>query len=192
MILRAKFSDLNAISKLHCRVLEGTLNSKIGRDYVSRLYQKIIEDGESDAWISKKGNEVVGFLSATGNVRRLNNQILNSTVLFTKVLSYLIRHPLDIIDSFRRIMFSKYLKENYAGKRAWVLTLGVNTMYRKKGIGRKLIKQAIDRYTKLGANELFVDTDSGNQTATLFYQALGFQTIEKVFGNVILKKILKK
>ena len=61
------------------------------------------------------------------------------------------------------------------GPVAWIREVAVNPDYQKKGIGRRLIKQALSHGKSHGAVRAFLAADECNVNAIHLYKSLGFQ-----------------
>ena len=61
--------------------------------------------------------------------------------------------------------------------RAEVLSLGVAPPARKQGIARALMKEAIDRVSRRGLRELYLEVAEDNAAAQRLYRALGFAPV---------------
>ncbi|HIP95938.1 MAG TPA: GNAT family N-acetyltransferase [Anaerolineae bacterium] len=57
----------------------------------------------------------------------------------------------------------------------WVWNLVVDRDYRRRGLGRKFVRRAIEWGRKLGLRALILETQNNNVHACRFYQAMGFR-----------------
>ncbi len=60
---------------------------------------------------------------------------------------------------------------------AYVVTLDVATDYRRKGLARRLMKEAEDRASVMGARWMQLHVFTGNTGAIQFYEELGYERI---------------
>jgi [ribosomal protein S18]-alanine N-acetyltransferase len=60
-----------------------------------------------------------------------------------------------------------------AGDEAEILTLAVDPSHRRQGLARALLTAAIHSLRKAGAKWLFLEVESGNESARGLYQSLG-------------------
>jgi ribosomal protein S18 acetylase RimI-like enzyme len=59
-------------------------------------------------------------------------------------------------------------------KCGWIWTLGVDTRYRGRGFGRRLMTKAIDELRSQGAEEIRLAVEPSNSVAIGLYKSLGF------------------
>ena len=83
-----------------------------------------------------------------------------------------------------RAIFFAYLDEELVGeirlRKNWneyacIDTIAVDSKYRNQGVGRALIKQAIEWAKKKSFPGLMLETQDNNSTACLFYESCGFE-----------------
>ena len=63
---------------------------------------------------------------------------------------------------------------------AYIFDLAIDTKLQRKGIGRKMINEVKDYFTKLGFEEVFVQADQDEDHAVNFYRATNPNEEEKV------------
>jgi ribosomal protein S18 acetylase RimI-like enzyme len=68
----------------------------------------------------------------------------------------------------------------YDGHRGWIYSLAVAPQNRGSGIGRKLVEEAEQRLRDIGCGKVNLQVRASNRTVIGFYQALGYQTEERV------------
>ncbi|MGA7456659.1 MAG: GNAT family N-acetyltransferase, partial [Methyloceanibacter sp.] len=66
-----------------------------------------------------------------------------------------------------------FLIARKAADEAELLTLGVVPAFRGLGLGRTLMRDAIDALRRSGATQLFLEVEDGNQAALRLYSSLG-------------------
>lgn len=70
-----------------------------------------------------------------------------------------------------------YLIARAVASEAEILNLAVAPAYRRLGLGRRLLDQAIVRLGQRGAREFFLEVREGNFAARELYRACGFRTV---------------
>ena len=88
------------------------------------------------------------------------------------------------MDHLDKAIFFAYLDEELAGEirlrknwneYAYIDSIAVDSKYRNQGVGRALIKQAIEWAKKKDFPGLMLETQDNNVTACLFYASCGFE-----------------
>lgn len=78
----------------------------------------------------------------------------------------------------------------YDGHRGWLYAVAVSQDYRRKGIGTKLIKTAIEALKVLGCIKINLQIRATNKEVAEFYQSLGFTPEDRLsMGKLIDKRI---
>lgn len=68
----------------------------------------------------------------------------------------------------------------YDGHRGWLYAVAVDPDYRRKGIGKELVKNAIDSLRELGCVKINLQIRAGNKEVEHFYKTLGFKTEDRI------------
>jgi len=63
----------------------------------------------------------------------------------------------------------------YEGHRGWVNYLAVDSDFRKRGLGRALMKEAERRLVEIGCPKVNLQIRNENEEAMAFYERLGFE-----------------
>lgn len=62
----------------------------------------------------------------------------------------------------------------FDGRRGWVYHLGVDPAYQKRGIGRKLMDEVLERFKAKGVNKVNLMVTAENLAVCEFYKNMGF------------------
>lgn len=71
------------------------------------------------------------------------------------------------------------------GTSAVIHELVISKTYRGKGVGKKLVKAAIDKCKQRGCSEIGVGTEITNARARKFYEGCGFKEIGVIFEKIL-------
>jgi ribosomal-protein-alanine N-acetyltransferase len=77
----------------------------------------------------------------------------------------------------KRAPIAGFLIVRSAGGEAEILTLAIDPLSRRRGLGRQLVEEAARRAYRDRAEALFLEVDEGNQAAVKLYRRLGFETV---------------
>ncbi|KAL9934054.1 hypothetical protein V8E36_007136 [Tilletia maclaganii] len=65
--------------------------------------------------------------------------------------------------------------------RGYIAMLSIHPAWRKKGVARKLVRTAVERMAKEGAQEIVLETEVDNSGALALYESLGFMREKRLF-----------
>jgi [ribosomal protein S18]-alanine N-acetyltransferase len=68
------------------------------------------------------------------------------------------------------------------GGRGHVVTLDVAGRYRRRGVGRVLLRELVERLERAGARTIRLEVDLRNEGAIRFYERLGFRETRRLRG----------
>ena len=74
----------------------------------------------------------------------------------------------------------------YDGHRGWLYSVAVDPNNRRLGIGRSLVEHAIKVLKNMGCIKVNLQVRSSNLKVVAFYQALGFETEERISMGKLL------
>ena len=67
-----------------------------------------------------------------------------------------------------------------AGRRGHVVTIDIAVRARKRGLGRRVFEELLERMAQAGAREIRLEVDVRNSDAIRFYERMGFRTARKL------------
>lgn len=75
----------------------------------------------------------------------------------------------------------------YDGYRGWLYSIAVDETCRRKGVGEKLTKYAIEALHELGCTKVNIQVRGSNSAVVSFYEKLGFIEEDRVSMGLLLK-----
>ena len=69
----------------------------------------------------------------------------------------------------------------YEGHRGWINYLAVDPGYRRKGLGREIMREVERRLREKGCPKINIQVRSSNREVIAFYRAIGL-TVDEVIG----------
>ena len=135
---------------------------------VKQLYDNLeVKDGKEKVLSFKKFSNLINDHSIMILVAKINSNTLGYLTLnFNKTL-------LDI------------------GISAIIDELVIDTDFRGKGLGKRLVAEAVKNAKELGCSEIGVGTEIENTDARDFYKSCGFDEIGVIFEKHLVKKMLR-
>lgn len=73
----------------------------------------------------------------------------------------------------------------FDGHRGWLYSLALHPQHRRKGIGSKLVKKAIEELKKLGCLKVNLQINSDNDEVVEFYKKNGFIVEDRISMGII-------
>lgn len=100
MIVPLTEEYLQDVVNLHYKILNWSINSRLGKEHISHLYKAIINDGFCFGFVFLQHNEVIGIITGTRNWK-ISQQILFGNYKFidyVKLFFICLKKPIDFID----------------------------------------------------------------------------------------------
>jgi len=181
---------LDDVVRIHLEGLGYTLNSRLGPEHLGFLYETMAGDATCYVGVALIGGVPAGVVSGTLDADRLKSRVLRSMTA---------RQALHIARNFilRPGLVLEWAKETIIGSSlffegqqvaATLSTLAVDSRFRKRGTGGKLV-MALERF--FAAREVSsyrLETLIQNTAARDFYMSLGFKEADRRAGSHILVK----
>jgi ribosomal protein S18 acetylase RimI-like enzyme len=164
-----------AVARLHIDGIDKGFISSLGEDFVKYLYESIVWLPQSFGFVAVEKGRIVGFVSCVEDLRIVYKYVLKHHVfsLFWKMLPKLLKWR-NIKNVFETLFYPSKQDNNLPV--AEMLSLVVSKEFRGKGIGRKLLEQALLEYLKRGF--VVVKVMAGEELkANKLYERIGFQLV---------------
>jgi GNAT superfamily N-acetyltransferase len=193
MIIEMNQTHVDEVVAVHMKVLPDTFNVSIGPEYLKRLYQIVLEERESArGWVYSTEGHVQGFITVCLDMKRIDS-LIRRKIGFRFLLNILFQVCRDVhnlVELYERRALSRLLTRNYGELYPSILTMGITSACRGKGIGRTLLGTSEVFYREKHVPKYYVDTIARNHRAVRFYEHNGFSKIGEFKGNVILEKVV--
>ena len=73
-----------------------------------------------------------------------------------------------------------YVAAFITGEEAHIMSIAIDLKWRRKGIGKSLMLEIMDKVKKLGVREIHLEVKESNNSAIELYEKLGFKQINKI------------
>ena len=178
-----KRSDIDGIADIHVRVLNKSFLGKLGYGFIKRLYTLMTEDRSFKCFVAEHGGKAIGYIGITDDSAHFYSRIYkkNFILLAAEVIRRCVRFPMLIIHSFA-VLVEKGLSEGTLEFKAEILSVAVEKKHRSRGIGKKLVAQAVSHVEDTDANGLFVIVNTKIK-ANIFYEFLGFEKVRRFVSH---------
>ena len=186
--LESKFLD--DVVRLHLDGLGYTLNSALGPEHLRFLYHVMGEDQTCYVGVAMHRGVPVGVVSGTVDPGHLKSRLLRSMTIGQGIgiARAFIRRPALVIQWVREAIIGSAIRYQGEQIRATLTTLAVTSQFRRRGLGRELIR-ALERF--FAARRVLryrLETVVENEAARDFYGRLGFKDVDRRAGSYVLVK----
>lgn len=102
LIREARGDDLPAIADLHSRVLDWSINGRLGRDHVAAVYECLFAGDDIVGFVAMRDDRLLAFQISTLDYRAVRRRLSNLLAFHRKLRIVLgcLLHPSDLIALF--------------------------------------------------------------------------------------------
>lgn len=187
-IVVADPADLPHIARIYREIFPDDIPSRLGHTACERYLRALISSPGVWLWVKKsEGNPIAfAFLRLDWTARRGSNRQL----LSWRVLPMLLWNLPFFLRLYGRRLRTRTALSKQRGswqKPEWeaaqreqcpyLFKLGVSRPYRRRGIGRQLIRRRIEFARELGASQIALTVDMDNQRAVDLFEEFGFRRV---------------
>ena len=170
----ATASDLPSVADLHAaRIDEGFLTS-LGTPFLRRLYARVLHSSDAFIVVDDVDDVVTGFAAGVADLGALYRRFIVHDGLRAgaRAAPRLVRSLPRVLETLRYPATTEGLPD------AEILAVAVAADRGGHGIGRQLVRAAIDEFTRRGITTAKVVTTADNAAALAMYRACGFGSAE--------------
>jgi|LauGreDrversion2_5_1035112.scaffolds.fasta_scaffold12923_2 GNAT superfamily N-acetyltransferase len=191
-IRRAADRDINQLVRIHLQAIPYSINSRLGPYHLSGVYRRILELLVCEVWVISELSKVIAFGVLEYHPQAVATCLLQShsvDSIFLLILKIL-QKPAIILALLQECCSSWIFRKSRGPLLAQphILVIGVNTPFRNRGIGKKLLRALVFRAKKRRAKFLSLETRRDNAGALRFYIGNGFRIVKKSPFDVLLAK----
>lgn len=168
--------DVTDVARLHIDGISTGFISSLGINFVSSLYGAILESESSFGFVMASDGVVIGFAAVTTNVRELYKAVIfrHGIQLALAVVGKMSSWT-RIKNVFETLFYpSRIEKPDVDLPRAELLSIAVKEGYRRRGIGRELVRRSLEECSCRGIGRLKVVTGAFMEGANGIYAECGF------------------
>jgi hypothetical protein len=189
-IRTATIADLHQISEIHAESIPYSINSILGIERLNTLYSVFFSNPDHYLIVAEEGGLIIGFISGTSNYSSLMKEAKGSVspkqllVLTRKIgIGQLVKMSRDwfLIDyKFKRLTNFYYFS-------SWGVRENVNPI-----AGTLLFRRLLQDTKNTLKDSIIVNVSFDNEKVIKMYKSLGFKSLDKSLGELILKLSLRK
>jgi len=191
-IRELKDEDIPTIIKIHCEAIGYSLNARLGRNHLLRIYTCVQNSDAAIVHVIEVDGIISGVASATIDPDKLSSEIIKSLSVSQKLLLAvnLTIRPWLILNVWEHHHLAQPFVYKNVLIRPCLTMLAVAPQYRCHGLGKALIVSVENYFKSRKVNYYRVDIFKTNTKARVFYRNLEFVEVGQIGRNIILIKSL--
>lgn len=190
MIEVFKIKHLEDVVDLHFSVLPWSLNSRLGKDHIYKLYDSLLTDENSRGFVYIKKNKIKGIVTGTINYQYTSKLLRGNYTLNDKIkLVIMGLNPKNAFYLFdNTFLIPRFLKRNI-NINSQIITLVTCADEFIRPFAAVACFDAMKKYlNSKGQNEIFAQVASFDPDPNNFYQkGLKIKPVKKFFRNYFYK-----
>lgn len=182
----ASWEDMDGVADVFLNSFSDSMVHVFGRVPDTSLIRQIFEVcllSEPDSFlVAREGNRVIGYIFAPYELKRLWQTATKRGFLWRWVKGWICGelgfgwHPLKVI-LLDKFYFLQSAFRDEIGTGARILSVAVAEETRGKGVGTRLVGQALERLERCGVDTVRLEVRPWNQAARRLYQGFGFKIV---------------
>ncbi|MBI5122701.1 GNAT family N-acetyltransferase [Candidatus Roizmanbacteria bacterium] len=174
MIKKAEISDIDSIVKLHRTELKTEFLPSLGKNFLIKLYQDLYLRKNCIILVAKDHNNLKGFIVGSKKFSDDFYFVIKHNFLkyFLLLIPQVLLHPKIFIKILETFL---YTKKQGLSPDAELVVIAVSKKYRRKGNGKKLVRELEKILKKQKINNYKVTVGASN----FFYKSLRFEELRK-------------
>ena len=177
------------VAALHIQCISTGFISSLGIDFVTSLYEAIVQSKSSFGVVAVRNAKVLGFAAFTTNLNRLyKSAVWRKGLIFALLLAGNVRSRGRVKKMFETLFYPARTKKMNLPP-AELLSIAVGPEERRKGLAGKLIKKGFQRYQKTGVDKVKVLIGADNKAGNKLYLKFGFELVGQIINHGVLSNI---
>lgn len=183
-----EIGDVPRVVDIHIDAFEGFFLTRLGRSFLARYYELVVEHPEGCAIVGVRGGDLIGFAVGFHDQGAFYSTLKQRKLRFgIAAMKGIVRQPGLVANTVRN-----YLRTDRQSKKphdgAELSSLAVTKSAQGGGFGSRLLRRFVSEVSKGPRFRLFVSTDAeGNEAVTAFYLSHGFELLRtETHGSRVL------
>lgn len=187
MIRKLTSSDLAHVASLHHRVLGWSINGRLGRDHIVRLYRVLEEDPGFFGFVDEQKGELRGFITATSNHAVTRKRLLKafSWKEYVRMLANAIIHPVDFLELFENaVLVAAQIRKSELN--AEILTWVTDTsQFSSPVVATRLFNGMVRELQQKGFSQALAQVVRYDASPNKFHQSRGTRLLKSFYRTNI-------
>jgi len=177
------------VAALHIQCISTGFISSMGIDFVTSLYEAIVQSQSSFGVIAVRNEKVIGFAAFTTNLKKLYKSVVwIKGGKFALLLAGNMLSLRRIKNIFETLFYPARTKKMNLPS-AELLSIAVGPEERGKGLASQLIKKGFQYCRKTGVDKVKVLIGADNKPGNKLYLKSGFESVGQIINHGLLSNI---
>jgi len=183
-----EFQDLQVeyaeqVAALHIQCISTGFISSMGIDFVTYLYEAIVQSNSSFGVVAVRNKKVLGFATFTTNINTLYKSIVWRKGLRFALLLAVQMCSLKLVKRMFETLFYPTRIKNMDLPSAELLSIAVAPEEQRKGLAGQLIEMGFRDYRKAGVDKVKVLIGTDNKAGNQLYLKTGFEPAGQIINH---------
>ena len=191
---QVEFKDLQVahagqVAALHIQCISTGFISSLGVDFVTSLYEAIVQSKSSFGVVAVRNAKVLGFAAFTTNLNKLyKSAVWRKGLIFALLLAGNVRSRGRVKKMLETLFYPARTKKMNLPP-AELLSIAVARQERGKGLASQLIKKGLQHCQKEGIDKVKVLIGADNKAGNKLYLKFGFELAGQIVNHGVLSNI---
>jgi len=183
-----EFKDLQVeyaeqVAALHIQCISTGFISSMGIDFVTNLYEGIVQSNSSFGVVAVRNEKVLGFATFTTNINTLYKSIIwRKGLRFALILAGQICSLKRVKRMFETLFYPARIN-NKDLPSAELLSIAVAPEEQRKGLAGELIEKGFRHYRETGVDKVKVLIGADNKAGNELYLKCGFEPAGQIINH---------
>ena len=189
-----EFQDLQVeyaeqVAALHIQCISTGFISSMGIDFVTCLYEAIVQSNSSFGVVAVRNEKVLGFAAFTTNINTLYKSIIwRKGLRFALILAGQICSLKQVKKIFETVFYPTRIK-NKDLPSAELLSIAVAPEEQRKGLASQLVEMGFRHCRETGVDKVKVLIGTDNKAGNKLYIKSGFEPAGQIINHGLLSNV---
>ena len=171
------------VAALHIQCISTGFISSMGIDFVTYLYEAIVQSNSSFGVVAVRNGKVLGFATFTTNINTLYKAVIwRKGLKFALLLAGHLCSLKQVKRMFETLFYPTRIK-NKDLPSAELLSIAVACEEQRKGLAGELIEKGFQHYRETGVDKVKVLIGADNKAGNKLYLKSGFEPAGQIINH---------
>ncbi len=171
------------VAALHIQCISTGFISSMGIDFVTYLYEAIVQSNSSFGVVAVRNEKVLGFATFTTNINTLYKAVIwRKGLKFALLLAGHMCSLKRVKKMFETLFYPTRIK-NMNLPSAELLSIAVTSEEQQRGLAHQLIEWGFQHYRETGVDKVKVLIGADNKAGNKLYLKSGFEHVGQIINH---------